>query len=334
MAKCAGGVKPRDGRRMYDTILPVGEGAAMAWDIYNRARARLLAGEPGAALAILRAPGVDPREIASDFACLEAECLRAEGRHDEAVAVLERAAAQGPANYWVFEALAGAYRDRGAFARAAAMARRGHAVLGWEESERHGYVFTHDYFSANIVDWTRHFTRDIVAAPIACLEIGSWQGGSATWLLDKVVGPRGGSLTCIDTFEGSSEHAAWLGGIGATLEDMFDANIARTGKRHLCRKLVGRSQAILPQLYDERFDFIYIDGAHEAKYVIQDALLCWALLPAGGFLLFDDTHFEFADRPEQNTQTAIAAFRTWFGDEMEVLTPGAGRQLLVRKRVG
>ncbi len=306
----------------------------MAWEIYNRARARLLADDPQGALAILAAPGADPGEIWSDFACLEGECLSAMGRHQDAAAVLQRAAARGTPNHWVYHGLAREYRELGDFARAAAASRKGHALLGWPESERHGYVFTHDYFSANIADWTRRFADDIVAAPIACLEIGSWQGGSATWLLDKVVGPRGGSLTCIDSFAGSSEHAAWIGRLGETLEDMFDANISRTGLRHLCRKLVGRSQDILPQLYDEQFDFIYIDGAHEAKYVIQDAVLCWALLREGGFMLFDDTHFAFKDRPEQNTATAVTAFRTWFADEMDVLTPQDERQLLVRKKPG
>jgi predicted O-methyltransferase YrrM len=89
---------------------------------------------------------------------------------------------------------------------------------------------------------------------------------------------------------------------------------------------------VLCRLHGERFDFIYIDGAHEAKYAIQDAVLGWALLPAGGFMLFDDTHFSFPDHPEQNTQTAMAAFRSWFADEMDVLTPLLDRQMLVRKR--
>jgi predicted O-methyltransferase YrrM len=306
----------------------------MAWDIYNRARTRLDAGDPLEAMRILTLPEVDPGALWADFACLEAECLAKLGRHREAATLLERAAARGTDNHWVFHGLAREYRSLGELTRAVAAARRVHTLLDWPESERNGYVFTHDYFSANIAAWTGWFDRLITAAPIACLEIGSWQGGSATWLLDKIVGPRGGALTCIDTFAGSSEHAPWLHTIGGSLEEIFDANIARTGHADRCRKLVGRSQDVLRWLDDERFDFMYIDGAHEAKFVIQDALLSWALLRAGGFLLFDDAHYEFSDRPEQNTGTAIDAFRSWFADELEVLTPDAERQTLVRKRAG
>jgi len=306
----------------------------MPWTVYSRARAALHGGDAAGALRILAAHAEDPGAIWSHFACLEAECRAALGEHRDAAALLERAAARGTDNYWVFHGLALQYRSLGDLDRAAAATRQAHGLLGWPESARNGYVFTHDYFSANIADWTRLFAERIVAAPIQCLEIGSWQGGSATWLLDKVVGPRGGRLTCIDTFAGSSEHAAWLDRLGTGLEDLFDANIARTGHAALCRKLVGYSQDVLQHLHGEHFDFIYVDGAHEAKYVIQDALLCWRLLPPGGFLLFDDTHFQFRDRPAQNTQTAIAAFRSWFADEMEVLTPGSERQMLVRKLAG
>jgi len=124
--------------------------------------------------------------------------------------------------------------------------------------------------------------------PIYCLEVGSWQGASATWLLDKVVSARGGLLSCIDTFAGSSEHEALLGSLGSSLEAIFDSNIAKTGYRAMCRKLVGSSQERLRPLPPEAFDFIYIDGAHEAKFVIQDAVLALPLLKPGGYILFDD----------------------------------------------
>jgi predicted O-methyltransferase YrrM len=311
-----------------------GKHAAVEWDSYNQAREFLNAGDPAQALRHLRAIDRANSPIWSPLACLEAECLAALGQREEAVELLEITALRDPSNYWLFYNLASLYRELGNRDMALDATWRVHACLGWQESPTHGYVFTHDYFAANIPAWTDWFSRLVLAAPIDCLEIGSWQGGSATWLLDKIVGPRGGHLSCIDTFEGSSEHAAWIGGIGATLEELFDRNIARTGRAAQCRKIVGRSQDVLRRLADERFDFIYIDGAHEAKYVIQDALLAWPLLRDGAFMLFDDTHFEFADRPEQNAQTAISAFQSWFGDEMDVLTPPQERQLLVRKRGG
>ena len=114
------------------------------------------------------------------------------------------------------------------------------------------------------------------------------------------------------------------------MQTLFDANIARTGLRGQVRKLVGLSQGVLPRLYGEKFDFIYIDGAHEAKYVIQDAVLCWQLLPAGGFMLFDDLPFTFAGRPNQDTARAVEFFLSVFEDEIEIIA--RERQLLLRRR--
>ena len=212
---------------------------------------------------------------------------------------------------------------------AAAQYRQAHALIGWPESQRHGYVFTHDYFSSNIPQWRDWFATHITAAPIAALEIGSWQGGSACWLLDAVVAPRGGHLTCIDTFAGSSEHEGLAAAGPGALEAAFDANIARSLQGARVRKLAGRSQDVLPRLHGERFDFIYIDGAHEAKFVIQDAVLCWGLLPAGGHMLFDDVPFAFAAAPEQDTARAIDFFLSVFRDDVTVIA--RGRQLLLRR---
>ena len=46
-----------------------------------------------------------------------------------------------------------------------------------------------------------------------------------------------------------------------SIEDFFDYNIAATGHAHRCRKLKGKSQSVMLELLDERFDFSYIDGA-------------------------------------------------------------------------
>lgn len=170
----------------------------------------------------------------------------------------------------------------------------------------------------------------ITAQPIDCLEIGSWQGASATWLLDQVVAPRGGKLTCIDPFSGSSEHRGIVEKLDSALEAIFDANIQKSGHAARCRKLVGRSQDVLRTLIPASYDFVYVDGAHEAKFVIQDAILAFPLLRPAGFMLFDDLDFEFPDNPRQNTVRAIEFFIDVFGDEIDCAYKE--RQLLMQKR--
>ena len=205
--------------------------------------------------------------------------------------------------------------------------RTAHSYFGWPESKDRGYKFTHDFFSPNIPAWEKMFDLDIDQDPLRCLEIGSWQGGSSAWLLDKIISKRPGSrLTCIDAFEGSTEHAAYIGKM--SIESIFDFNIASTGSAHLCTKLKGYSQDVLLNIR-EKFDFIYIDGAHEARFVIQDAFLSWRLLDTGGFILFDDYPFEFPDQPEQNTAVAIDQFILWNKKNLEVLHKG--RQMLIKR---
>ncbi len=301
----------------------------MGWDDYNLLREALERDGAAASLDRLQRAVAAPGELLVPLSGLLAQAYELLGRPQDAAALLRALIEAGLGDFWTHHLLAGNLRALGDLAGCAEQYRRSHALHGWPESARHGYVFTHDYFAAKLDDWRGWFRDQITAAPLAALEIGSWQGASAAWLLDAVIGPRGGRLTCIDTFAGSSEHASAAGAALPGLQAAFDANIARTGRAAQVRKLVGASQQVLPRLAGERFDFIFIDGAHEAKYVIQDAVLCWGLLPVGGFMLFDDVEFRFADRPAQDTRHAIAAFCRLFAEDIAVLAEG--RELLLRR---
>lgn len=301
----------------------------MSWELYRRIRGLHDTGDLDGALALIAASGSELTDIRSYIACLEASCHAQKGDAGRAVRILEEQVQGRTDNFWVYYAIAEQYRNLGRRDDAVNAYRTAHAVQGWPESKAKGYVFTHDFFSANIPIWLRWFEEHIVMAPIRCLEIGSWQGTSATWLLDKIVSKRQGLITCIDTFEGSSEHQSWLGTLGASIQQFFDQNINASGHAHLCRKLVGRSQDILLDLSDQSYDFVYIDGAHEAKFVIQDAILSWRILRSGGFLIFDDVDHHIPSAPEQDTGKAINAFTTWFASELAIVE--TNRQMLIRK---
>jgi len=110
---------------------------------------------------------------------------------------------------------------------------------------------------------------------------------------------------------------------------MFDANVIRTGWADRVRKITGRSEDVLPTLEAGSFDVIYIDGAHEAKAVIQDAIHAHRLLAPGGFLLFDDLHFQSVD-PQQHTGRAIDFFCQTFAADYHEWHRGA--QLLLQRQ--
>jgi len=80
---------------------------------------------------------------------------------------------------------------------------------------------------------------------------------------------------------------------------------------------------------DQLFDFIYIDGSHQAPDVITDACMAWQLLKTGGIILFDD--YAWLDMPGilQRPKIAIDAFTTLFSDKLQVVL--IGYQLGIQK---
>lgn len=298
----------------------------MAWDRFEQLKQRLAAGEAVALVAPLQELRSGWAEPA--LATVLADALMRCGRSEEALSCLQADIAAGIDNHWTHYCLGHHLAGLGRLPEAAASFRRCHALQGWTASEERGYTFTHDYFSGHIANWQRWFAEIITTAPIRILEVGSWQGGSTLWLLDHVIGPRGGEITCCDTWEGSSEHT-FLAPLGLSIEELFDANVDRTGLAAQVHKLKGRSQDVLPGLPAGSFDFIYIDGAHEAQAVIQDAIHAHRLLAPDGFLLFDDLNYSFADS-DQNTANAIDFFcRTFAADYREC---DRGAQLLLQRR--
>ncbi len=302
----------------------------MSWEDYSHIRKIHDSGDYDGALAAIASNKDALRDVWPFTLCLEASCHEHKGDNARACAILESASQNGEAVFWTYYQLGSIYRNIGDFKKSREAYYRAHTAAGWLESEQKGYVFTHDFFSPNIPDWTRWFDEHITQSPIVCGEIGSWQGGSTTWLLDKIVSKRGGKMVCIDTFEGSSEHAAWLDGIGGKLKDLFEHNITATGHAHYCQPLVGDSKVILRSLEPNSFDFFYIDGAHEAIYAMQDAVLVWPLVRDRGFILFDDYDYNFPNAPQRNTGRAIDAFMSIFEEEIEIVAKG--RQVLVRKK--
>lgn len=178
-----------------------------------------------------------------------------------------------------------------------------------------------DWFSQNIPNFTEiKFNlpnrKDI-------LEIGSFEGRSSTWLLQNFVEPEG-TLTCIDTFEGSPEHDQMsLSNIKSNWQ--HNTELARTDKQ-VCRLINKKSYEGVAQLIQEgkTFDFIYVDGSHTAPDVLTDACMCAGLLRIGGVILFDDYLWPKTGDHRPSTLTdlktpkpAVNAFATVYAELMQ-----------------
>ncbi len=147
------------------------------------------------------------------------------------------------------------------------------------------YEFTQDFFSMHIPNWTKWF-ESAKGNPVTVLEIGSFEGRSAVWMLENALDHPDSSLTCVDTWQGSQSTLA-----ASQNDDIFarfNNNIA--SHSHKVKVKRGRSCDMLKtiDLLSSRFDWIYIDGDHDTHAVLEDAVLAWPLLKLGGVMLFDD----------------------------------------------
>ncbi|MCK5017874.1 MAG: class I SAM-dependent methyltransferase [Candidatus Peribacteraceae bacterium] len=155
------------------------------------------------------------------------------------------------------------------------------------------------------------------------LEIGCYEGQASVWMMENTEA----DLTVIDTFKGSKEHDAQF---ESTLLDRFLKNIEPYKVR--VSAMVGLSQTRLKELHREGklFDFIYIDGSHQASDVLEDAVLAFPLLKKYGIMIFDDYTWgqgmAFYDIP----QPGIDAFLSIYGNQLEVLEKNS--QVIIRKK--
>lgn len=116
----------------------------------------------------------------------------------------------------------------------------------------------------------------------AIVEIGSWKGKSTTCL---ALGSKSGAsmhITAIDPHTGSSEH----GKVDTYAE--FLTNIERNGVADMVKPMRERSQEVGKQ-WKGPVELLWIDGAHEYEYVLEDLNAWEPHLIEGGIVAFHDS---------------------------------------------
>lgn len=153
------------------------------------------------------------------------------------------------------------------------------------------------------------------------LEIGVWEGRTSKWLLDTIL-----------THPTSTLHA-----IDIEPKEHFYSNLSEALKQQKVRLTCSKSFDQLQRYYlsGQKFDFIYVDGCHLMKNVLEDVMLSFHLLNIGGIMLMDDYPWDnyayldslyhldalpLADRYSNLTpKHAIDAFLLAYAHEIEVL---------------
>ena len=162
------------------------------------------------------------------------------------------------------------------------------------------------------------------------LEIGSWEGRSATFLLTSPLCANGGSIVCIDHFDLFASQA------GKERHEKILHNLSLTGRPF--RVVEKFSVPGLMTLLEEAikgetpgFDWLYIDGSHRADDTFLDAELAWRLANEGAIFIFDDYLWgvQSQDSP-YHPKPGVDAFMKLHENEFEIIS--SSYQMALRKK--
>ncbi|NJO79384.1 MAG: tetratricopeptide repeat protein [Cyanobacteria bacterium RM1_2_2] len=241
------------------------------------------------------------------------QALTEQQRLDQEIAEHRREIQQHPDYHWLYSHLGNLLADQGELEAATELHQNAIVMRGWQCAASRNYQFTHDWFTHNVSTWEVHLKPFAHYPKVHALEIGSFEGMSACWLLDHVLTHPLAKLTCIDLF----------------FQESFEANVKQTGAAQKLIRLTGDSHQILATLPSASYDFIYIDGCHLAHHVQQDAALAWRLLKVGGLMVFDDYEWIDPSHPGQETYRGIDAFLDSAQHQLAIVYQGY--QVIVRK---
>lgn len=166
---------------------------------------------------------------------------------------------------------------------------------------------SHSMFGdAEVFKWIIQCVR-----PGEIIEIGSWKGHSANYMIDAC--KESGLISrivCVDTFLGGPEH--WL--LKGMIETLHRKNGQPTILNNFLANTIARGNAgqVFPLCLDsgaaakvlQRFDFkadlIFVDGAHDFDDVTRDIMKYYPFLSKDGVMFGDDyQHKPLADAVHQ-----------------------------------
>ncbi len=132
----------------------------------------------------------------------------------------------------------------------------------------------------------------------AIVEIGSWKGKSTICLGRGTQGGNGAKTFAVDPHIGSSEHHKMFGEVDTYQE--FLQNIKNAGIEEYIKPIHKTSEEASKNFH-EPIGFLFVDGAHEFKFVQLDIKSWFSKVKDGGIIAFHDT-WGF---PGPNLATAI-----------------------------
>ncbi len=186
--------------------------------------------------------------------------------------------------------------------------------------QRNQPIYSSDWFSNHIDNWNI-WLKDFRHQPsLRFMEIGSYEGRSARWLLENILTHSTAHLFCIDQFDDCKGDKIRINHF-KSVKKSFYHNIKPYRKKVSVK--TDTSQEALRRdpisFASESFDFIYIDGSHKTCDVLEDAVLSFRLLKPNGIMVFDDYLWEEHGNPVLNPKLGIDAWLTCFAEQFQLI---------------
>jgi predicted O-methyltransferase YrrM len=167
------------------------------------------------------------------------------------------------------------------------------------------------------VDIWEHFLSEYGNEPRICLEIGALYGGSSVYILENFCKMDGSHHYIMDI--NSNEY--------------IENNIKPY--RDKLTYLLGESADSFKQFNHnnetkEFIDFVYIDGNHMSKYVLEDAVNSFYCLKNNGYIIFDDYGGGLEQELYLQVKVGVDAFYHAYHKYLEIVH--TGYQVIMRKK--
>jgi len=154
---------------------------------------------------------------------------------------------------------------------------------------------------------------------IHCLQIGAYTGDASAWLMENILFNPKSTLTDVDTWAGSNEPAHdalnWN-----EVEQAYDSKtLSYRESGRIIKKKMTSNEFFASTESQKLFDFIYVDGDHEAVPVLRDGMNAIEVLKIGGVLAFDDYEWDSGRGPAFRPRPAIDAVLACYSNRLRVL---------------
>tara|TARA_Y100001963_G_C6638264_1_gene379652 strand:- start:77 stop:679 length:603 start_codon:yes stop_codon:yes gene_type:complete len=183
----------------------------------------------------------------------------------------------------------------------------------------------------------RLIKRAVKRGPVRVLEIGTASGQTTTSILSYICANSDSIMWACDPFVPYTEKP---NRDNEAVYEEFMENTSRWQKNNMLNFRRQKSFDFLLDLntkeeYREYFDFIYIDGNHKGRNVLEDMVLSHPLVKKGGYIILDDYKWtnknivkEKRRHPSNWSRNAIDIVAQVYSHDYEIIKKASSYRIL------